>query len=121
MPLATELMGLGLAPAVAQDLGVIVATGLSGAGSTQTDATSIGVNTFNVFSTVAASTGARLPVAGGNGNVVVVNGGANALTVYPATGESINALSANTGLSVAAGRAALFLSAGNRWAGLVSA
>ena len=122
MPLSTELMGLGLPPALAQDLGVQVSTGLSGAGtSSQANATPLLTTTFAVFSTVAANSGALLPSAAGAGAVYVFNNGANALLVYPATGESINASSANTAFSVTNGKSAIFYPAGNRWMAILSA
>lgn len=49
-----------------------------------------------------------LPAAGDLGELFWVhNGGANALSVYPPTGGSINAAAANAALSVAAGKTAL--------------
>lgn len=40
---------------------------------------------------------------------VVINDTANALAVFPAAGENINALGANTALSVPAGQSAIFI------------
>lgn len=40
---------------------------------------------------------------------IVINDTANAVAVFPSTGESINALGANTALSVPAGQSAIFV------------
>ena len=82
------------------------ATGLSAAGTTQGTATAIS-KTNSVFTTVASGAGATLPnlapVNGAFAEFTVVNAGANALLLYPASGNTINALAANAALSVAAG------------------
>jgi len=94
-------------------------------------------NALNVVTTVAtAADSVLLPpcVSGlgpntlGYGNtdgmsVVVVNAAAaNSMNVFPQTGQSINALSANTALAVAAGKnATFFCAAGGIWYADVSA
>lgn len=83
------------------------ASGLSGAGTTQADATAIAAD-VSMFGTVALNAGARLPVD--IGEKVVFNGGANPLLVYPPVGGTVNAGAANASFSVAAGKAAWFLS-----------
>lgn len=64
---------------------------------------------FNRFTTVAsAADSALLPAAVAGRDVVVVNAAAtNAMNIFPATGEIINALSANTAISLAAGGKAM--------------
>jgi len=81
---------------------------------------------FNAFS-VVATTGdsATLPSlvalcactpCGPIAPVVVVNSGANAMNVYPFPGESINALSVNTPISIAAGESLSFKNVScNNW------
>lgn len=81
---------------------------------------------FNVFSNVAANTGAILPVTGFQyqvtDTIIVVNHGANALSVYPPTGGTIGTTAANTAFSVPAGKTAWFLVVGsNAYAASVSA
>lgn len=44
---------------------------------------------------------------------IVVNDTANAVAVFPAVGETINALAANTALSVPAGQSAIFVAGAN--------
>lgn len=96
-------------------------SGLSGAGTTQGTATAITKQT-NEFTTVAASSGARLPSPEQGEFIFVANAGANALSVYPNTGHSINALAANAAFSLAAGKNALFWAAtATKWYVILSA
>jgi len=89
--------------------------GLSGAGTNQATATGITKQT-NEFTTVAASTGARLPSPEQGEFIFVANAGANALAVYPNTGHSINALAANAAFSLVAGKNAVFWAAtASKW------
>ena len=75
----------------------IVATGLTAAGTGQSDALEVTAS-LNVFSTVAASTGAKLNSGAGAGDVqIIYNGGANPLTVYPHSSAAINGLAVNAG------------------------
>lgn len=112
---------LPAATAKAINLGV-VQTGLSGAGSAQGDATALAVGTsVHIFSTVALSTGCRLPATSAGsvpGDIVwIVNGGANPLFIYPATGEILNDLAANTAIDIPAGSAAVVIRADStQWA-----
>jgi hypothetical protein len=87
-----------------------IATGISAAGSTQGTATAL-TKTINIVSTVAASQGARLPSPEAGEFLLVANQGANALSLYPNTGHTINALAANTALSLAADTRRLFFAA----------
>jgi hypothetical protein len=90
-------------------------TGLTAAGSTQNTAYAIpSGQDESIFTTVAASTGARLPSNGVSPGeeYVVTNHGANALSVYPATGGQIGTLGTNAAYSLAAGKFALFRSLG---------
>lgn len=66
----------------------------------------------NTISTVATS-GDSVKLPQGAGQVVVVaNQGANSTNVFPFSGDSINALSANAAYALAAGHTAVFWSAG---------
>jgi hypothetical protein len=85
-------------------------SGLSAAGSTQGTATAITKQT-NEFTTVGAGQGAILPSPEQGEFIFVANAGANALSVYPASGHSINALAANASFSLAAGKNAMFWAA----------
>jgi len=91
------------------------ASGLSAAGTTQGTATAI-TNQTNEFTTVGSGQGGILPSPEQGEFIFVANAGANALLVYPASGHSINALSANTAFSLAAGKNAMFWAAtSSKW------
>jgi hypothetical protein len=84
------------------------AVAISAAGTTQGTATALTTD-LNTITTCAASAGVVLPTAAADKWTVVVNKGANALTVYPATGAAIDALGTNVGLSLAVGGWILFI------------
>lgn len=94
------------------------AVAVTAAGSTLATATLLNAK-FNNVSTVAASTGVALPAGAAPGDVVfVANGGANALSVYPATAAgTINGGSAGAAVSLATTtyktKNSMFLSFGN--------
>jgi hypothetical protein len=71
---------------------VAVAQGAAGTG--QSDATLIAAS-YNEFTTVASGTGCRLPAVSAACEIVVFNEGANALNVYPPTGDKIDSASVN--------------------------
>lgn len=88
---------------VAGQLRTVSAT-LTATGTTQTDALAL-TNEENICTTVAAGTGVKLmakPATGGK-IVYVFNRGANPLKVYPASGESFNALATNAAITLAVG------------------
>ena len=98
-----------------------VVTGLTAAGSTQGTALAL-TNDANFIGTAAASTGVILPSYDVGDQVYVVNGGANAVAVYPPVGHTINGLAANTALSLAVGKGGVFTRVdATRWVGIVSA
>ena len=63
-------------------------TGISAAGTTQGTGTAL-TKQINLISTAAAGTGVVLPTAAAGLTIIVINGGANALNVYPASGGTI--------------------------------
>lgn len=106
-------------------LGTSVATALTATGSDQAGALQI-TAVINTFSTVAANTGAKLnssaALDGQTQRQIVYNGGANALKVYPATGQNINQLAANAGITVARFTACqFFLVSATQWIAVLSA
>lgn len=114
MTTAAELItGAKLAPAQASAIrvGNTVQYAATAAGSDQSTALAITTGASRVVvTTAAASTGVRLPATRFPGDqIFVANHGANAITVYPASGDKINGLSANTGVSLAAGISRWFL------------
>lgn len=121
MAQANEIEAAGVPAQAARLLGQTEPqTGLTATGTTAADAYDITTGGFFEFSTVAASTGAQLPNATGTPQVVVYNGGANALTVYPQTGEYING-TLNGTFSVTNGKTAIFTPSGLRWIANLSA
>lgn len=75
---------------------------LSGAGATQGTATAL-TKSINNVTTVAASTGVRLPAATAGMRIMIRNGGANDLSVYPDTGAAINSAGANNPVTLGVG------------------
>lgn len=105
-----KLTGSGNAPLAATqingdaDLGIANA-GAIATGSTQSTAYTITACTTR-FGTVAASTGAILPVGAPSDDYFLVNYGANSLTLYPPVGGSLNNGTINAGVAVAANASA---------------
>jgi hypothetical protein len=97
-------------------------TGLTATGSSQATAFLLTNNTLHEFTTVASSTGAILPVGVTPSEVSIFNHGASSLSIYPPTGGSIDAGTANASVSLAAGSGASFwASTPTNWYHLVSA
>jgi hypothetical protein len=84
------------------------ASGLTAAGSTQGTALAL-TNNISVITTAAASTGVRLPSTVAGTLFVVVNRGANPITVYPPTGGTIDGGATNAGVALAITTAARFV------------
>jgi hypothetical protein len=101
-------MGAGNSPFAAVAIAGDLADSLTATGTTQTDALGLSA-VFNIVGTTASSTGVRLMTSEPACQVVVKNLGANTLNVYPATGQTINALSANAAYTISAGASATFL------------
>jgi hypothetical protein len=75
------------------------------------------IDDLQVFTTVAAGTGAIFAQTyGANDSVTIVNAGANPLKIYPASGNTINGGSANAAVSMPAGGIAVFVTPdGTSW------
>lgn len=77
------------------------------------------LNAIVEFTTTAASTGAILPAVatGGRFNgadaIMIVNNGANSLSVYPPVGFKIGNASANTAIAVATNKMCIFIGRGD--------
>lgn len=110
MPLITDLMGLGMPPEQAAKLATPtidalpaepVSAAVSAAGSTIADATLL-TGMVNNVTTAAASTGVKLNSNTPLGITVVVrNGGANDLKLYPPTSsDAINGGSAGASITL---------------------
>ena len=122
MAATKKLMGVGIAAQPAIQIVGDTGVNLVALGSTQATALLIG-NDNNWFGTVAATTGATLPASAGPGDALFTyNGGANALTVYPPLGGTMNALAVNTGIAVTMLKSATFVCRdGLNWASILSA
>lgn len=101
-------------------LGTSVVTGITAlAGGGQSGATPLSAQ-FNIISTCAtAADSCLLPLIPQDNSAIFVwvkNNGAQSSTIYPQVGDSINALSANAGLAVAAGAKQCFVNvSGSNW------
>lgn len=121
MATKAELMAGGMPAALANKIGQdATVSGLTAAGTVQGNALQI-VSSSSIFGTVAAGTGAILPSAHGKGKYIIVNGGANALLVYPAVGETINNGAANASISIPTTKSAIFDGNNNQWSAAISA
>ena len=88
---------------------------VSAAGSTQADATALTVD-YNVVTTVAASTGVKLPTGTAGRRIVIVNKGANTLKIYPVTSSYIDGELINAAISVGVnGSIELMASSSTQW------
>lgn len=85
-----------------------VQTALTGAGSTSQANSAAITADVNIYTTVSAGHGCRLPNGTPGDEVFVVNGQAtNALLLYPASGEKLNHLSADASISIPAAKSAV--------------
>lgn len=100
---------LGTAPSISGML-QSAQNGVSAAGTTQATATAL-TGDIVVVSTVAAGAGVVLAAAAAGKSQMLVNKGANAVLVYPAGTDAIDALAAGVAISVPAGSWIEFTSA----------
>lgn len=112
MALTQSLMAFGASPLFAGAIVGDVADSLTAAGSSQGTALKLNA-VVNVVTTAAASTGVQLPPMQTGDSVVVVNLGANSLSVYPLTGGAIQSGAANAAFAVASGKSAVFTARAN--------
>lgn len=95
----SKLSTSGLSAVAAAAINGDVVVGLVATGSTQ--ATALPLPAANNFvATTAASTGVLLPVGSGADELSIFNGGANALSVYPPVGATLNGGATNAPVSV---------------------
>lgn len=107
MALAREIMGGGFSAGSADAIQGGVNLTVSAAGTTQGTATAI--TTSNIYvSTAAANSGVILPATMQGDWLVIFNGGANPVTVYPPVGAKINALATNGGAILATNTACIY-------------
>ena len=72
------------------------------AGGGQGGATLLNAQQCRVTTVATIADSVKLPPSVAGGEIVVINSGANSMNIFPATGETINALAANTALALAA-------------------
>lgn len=107
MAMAKEIMQGGFSAISADAIQGNVNLTVSAAGTTQGTATAI--NTSSVYiSTAAASSGVILPAVQQGDWIVIYNGGANAVTIYPPLGAKINSLGTNAGALLATNTACIY-------------
>jgi hypothetical protein len=78
------------------------------AGNNQATATPLGSAQMVRVGTTAASTGVLLPPSQAGAEIVILNSGANSLSVYPSGTETINALAGGAAFAMAAGALNIF-------------
>lgn len=116
--LARNLMGVGFSGGQATALSGFGTLGATATGTNQATGYAV-TNDITEFTTVAASTAAVLPaptggLAPGFGDTfVIVNKGANSLSVFPPVGFQINSAGANTAVALAAGKGGMYIAKGN--------
>jgi hypothetical protein len=84
-----------------QDLRVGTVVAVTATGSLQTDAAALSVG-FNLVAGADGTKGVLLPVAAAGKQVRIKNNVNAALKIWPASGDAINAITANSHMSIAA-------------------
>ncbi len=122
MALARNIMKGGWSAGNAKAVNGAVATALTAAGTTISDALDLNADT-NVIGTAASGTGVQLPSAEIGDSCEVYNGGANTVVVYPdAAANQINAITAGSGFSLATNTACFCRKiSATRWIAFLSA
>lgn len=104
MAFPSRVQGSGTSGGQTQAICGDVSASVTATGSVAGDAASVSAVVTRV-STAAAGTGVKLPPAESGAMMLVRNDGANALTVYPVTGGTVNGGASD---SIAAGKANLY-------------
>ena len=120
--LGHKVFGAGIPGLAVQAICQDAKASISAAGTTQGDATSL-TNAENEVSTVVSGSGVVLYSLATPGDTqCVFNAGANALRVYPPSGQKINALPTNQHMTLATNTGCLFkMVSSTRWFGVLSA
>lgn len=118
-----SVQGVSLQIGAGEFLYESVADNLSAhAGGGQASATPMTAMMNRVTTVATIADSVSLPPSVNGMQVVTVNAAANSMNVFPATGEQINALGANSAFAVAGGKTAMFscVTAG-QWHSILSA
>lgn len=100
MAYAREIMQGGFSAGSAKALGGQAKSTISAAGTVVGDSTALTAS-INFLSTVAAGTGVQVADGELGDSVIIYNGGANAVKIYPPTGDNFNQLAVNSSISLA--------------------
>lgn len=119
MPFTEHLMGTGVPPLQASTTAGGGVTGLVALGSTATDALQLSAS-WNAITTSAASTGVKLPGGVTQGFCGIRNDSGQTVTVYPPTGQTINAAAASVSLATAK-TMFFFMTSATTWASVLTA
>lgn len=79
------------------------------AGGGQASATALTARFNRITTVTTADDSVKLPAAKAGASCFVFNKGANSANVFPATGDKVNALSANAAYALAATKGAMFV------------
>ena len=122
MALAKDIMGGGFSAGQAQAIQGTIASSVSAAGTTISDATDLTASN-NYVSTVASGAGVQLPYVPLGDSCYVYNAGANALKVYPCdTASSINNAAAAAAVTCPVNTLMCFHRwTATKWVGMMSA
>lgn len=116
MPLATSLMGVGLPAEQASRIGFPGVSTITAAGTTTTDATVLTKEQRVIEMTASGSDGVRLPAAAGLMEPYIIWAKTGTGKVYPPSGGSINADTADQSQTIAVNLCALFMrTSTNAW------
>jgi hypothetical protein len=104
MPFKAHVMGSGTSAGAAGAILGGVNTASVGAGTTAATATLLPMSSTNIINTAANNSGVILPPGNGTGDgmqpndsMIIYNGDANTLLLYPPAGESLNSGTVTTG------------------------
>lgn len=87
---------------------VLKSATVAATGSTQTDAAAVTAG-FTLVSAADGTKGVVLPAASAGLVVIIKNGAGAILKIYPASGDAVNALSANASYNIAANTSTLLV------------
>lgn len=107
MALAREIMGGGFSAVGADAIQGGANLTISAAGTTQGTATAI-TTSNNFITTAAASSGVILPSVQQGDWLIIYNGGANAVLIYPPLGSKINQIATNGAMTLSPNTNAIF-------------
>ena len=105
MPIPSRVLGSGVNSLSTVSICGDGVSGLTATGTTAADALQL-TYVYNYVTTVAASTGVKLATTENGELIVVANGGANTLKVYPQTGSTIDGAASK---SISASKSGIFV------------